>query len=670
MQLLNGSVITNYALVIFLIILAIAFFVLFILNIRSSYEKNLETEKAKNAQLLKQEVERIMRIFGAAGIGLLVYRNDGKLQFSDKKMSSLLDDYELPTTLEHFLSKYGEENGLKTAYFLGNSSSEGLLTVDNKIIKLRYSKFSQKVNNDKQTDVNPSNSPSSKDEGIVVFGQDISREMEEDDQRKKFVANVSHELKTPITVMKIYAETLLDWGLDEKKPESVKKDLQHILDNANRMESLVNDLLLLSKIDSKGRTLNIEECNLIQVMHEVIEQCKFQADEKNIDIEFVTVSKIPPVLADRNSLSRIFSNLILNAIKYNDERGTVEVYLSRVINDIVIKVKDNGLGIDPRYQKNIFDRFYRVDQTGSRQHGGTGLGLSIAKELVDLLHGKITVNSALTSGSEFVVTLPIAAKFYTQIMQYVVLNQDNEKYKEDGDALSVFAYNHLLDQANDFGMQVEYLEDLTREQRDYILEPYLEASRSKQGKYKKRDRVEEDFAGVLSGGPTKTVSEGADSVETTDSNATDVDVAEVKTGADVELVGAEIVASADPVDSGEADPEPADSEEADREPVDSGETDLDETSTTETSTTEATTTEAATTEATSTQGAPEQDAIGLEHTQIDSDLADKETSGTTVAVNASESIETIGSKAVTNETETKADFDDNTHDTKEALDLD
>lgn len=484
--------------VVILLLSTIALLIYFLFRQKKLHEEQLDAEVERSKSMLDSEIKHLSRIFEGAGIGLAVYRADGSLQFSDRKMSNLLDDFRLPRTLEKFLDRYGEENGLKTSYFLGNNSSEAFLDLNDKNLRLRFNKFSLDEKEEYLAN-------SFGDEGIVFFAQDISKEIEEDEQRKKFVANVSHELKTPITVMKIYAETLLDWGLEEKSSAAINKDVQNILDNANRMESLVQDLLLLSKIDSKGSNLNVEECDIHILLQQVIEQCRIPAEEKNINLELHSVSKLSPVLADKNSLSRVFSNLILNAIKYNNDNGKVEIYISRVINDIVIKVKDNGLGIDPRYQKNIFNRFYRVDQTGSRQYGGTGLGLSIAKELVELHHGKITVNSALTSGSEFVVNLPSVAKFYTQTMQSTIDNPNIERYKEDADSLSVYAYNKLLTEANELGFNVDYLEDLTMEQRDIILQPYLVETRSKGKAKDKSKKVKEDFAGILDG--SKKVSE-------------------------------------------------------------------------------------------------------------------------------------------------------------------
>ena len=458
--------------------------IVFVFIRTKEYKYSLALEKEKYQSLAKFENKRLSKIFEGAELGVAVFKTDGKLQMIDKEFNILLDDQSIPDNIDDFLEKYGSNgsnNDLKANFILGNKEGSTELKVNNKTIKLRYSRLSYE----------------DYDIGVVVFARDVSSEIEEDEQRKKFVANVSHELKTPITVMKIYAETLLDWGLEEKPKDAIKKDINNILDNANRMESLVNDLLLLSRIDSKGRNLDLQEIDVVTILQPIVDQCQFQAKEKNISLNLEILSKTPPVLLDRNSISKVFSNLILNAIKYTEKGGKVDVYVSRVINDIVIKVKDNGLGIAEKELEHIFERFYRVDKTGSREFGGTGLGLSIVKEFVDLHHGKISINSVLTYGSEFVVSLPMAAKFYLQVMQDVSNIMDKKRFFENKDIFYKNSYNVLLNKASELDLQVEELEDLTSDARRYLMEPYINETR----KFNKNivdDFKNEDFADVLS----------------------------------------------------------------------------------------------------------------------------------------------------------------------------
>lgn len=425
----------------------------------------ISNEKVKIEEIITQERKRLLSIFEGAGLGIAVYGPNGSLQMADSQLTSLLGIKETPSTFEEFLNEFGLDNGLKATYLLGSQFGESDLIIADKNLFIQYSLIKKNSEENFWT--------LSKSQGAVIFVRDISDELEEDIERKKFVANVSHELKTPITVLKIYAETLLDWGLAEKSSDAVRKDVENILENALRMEALVEDLLLLSKIDSRGRTLRTKELDIVALLSTIVEQSRVQAVEKNITLEFHTVSKIPAVLGDENSLGRVFSNLITNAIKYTDKGGQVDVYISRVINDIVIKVKDNGLGISEKDQKKIFDRFYRVDQTGSREFGGTGLGLSIAKELVELHKGKISVNSILTYGSEFIISLPIAAKVYMQVIDNLEFEKDKSRTNRNTESLNSAAYELLLDRAHQLGIAKEALEDLNTEEKLILAEPYI-----------------------------------------------------------------------------------------------------------------------------------------------------------------------------------------------------
>lgn len=425
----------------------------------------ISNEKVKIEEIITQERKRLLSIFEGAGLGIAVYGPNGSLQMADSQVTSLLEIEETPSTFEEFLNEFGLDNGLKATYLLGSQFGESDLIIADKNLFIQYSLIKKNSEENFWT--------LSKSQGAVILVRDISDELEEDIERKKFVANVSHELKTPITVLKIYAETLLDWGLAEKSSDAVRKDVENILENALRMEALVEDLLLLSKIDSRGRTLRTRELDIVALLSTIVEQSRVQAVEKNITLEFHTVSKIPAVLGDENSLGRVFSNLITNAIKYTDKGGQVDVYISRVINDIVIKVKDNGLGISEKDQKKIFDRFYRVDQTGSREFGGTGLGLSIAKELVELHKGKISVNSILTYGSEFTISLPIAAKVYMQVIDSLEFEKDKSRANRNTESLNSAAYELLLDRAHQLGIAKEALEDLNAEEKLILAEPYI-----------------------------------------------------------------------------------------------------------------------------------------------------------------------------------------------------
>lgn len=485
---INISILFIIILVLLLVILTAAFYYR-----KKQYEAKYRKLLDKSKKLIAAERRRLEKIFNNAGLGLAIYGASGHLEIEDEKIKSLLEVEELPQTITAFLDKFGADISLKTAFSLNKKQEEVSLEISKgKFINLSYNKYAYAPKNQSSL-----NLLEAKNKGTIIFARDITAEIEEEQERKKFVANVSHELKTPLTVLKLYVETLLDWGLEEKQEDAIRKDLEQVLENTNRMESLVHDLLLLSKIDSHGKNLNIELIDINKVLKQVVNQCQLAASEKDISLDLINLSKVPKVLADQDALIKIFSNLILNAIKYTENEGKVEVYISRVMDDAVVTVKDNGIGIAPEKQDKIFERFYRVDATGSRAYGGSGLGLSIAKELVESLNGNIEVKSILSSGSEFTVSLPLALKSYIKLMETLNRDKLDKSKAKSSTAVDKKAYEILLKKAQDLGYQVDKLEDLNSEAAYQLLLPYLKASRTPSESNKELKRADADFAGIL-----------------------------------------------------------------------------------------------------------------------------------------------------------------------------
>ncbi len=259
--------------------------------------------------------------------------------------------------------------------------------------------------------------------GHVIMIQDVTESTRLEEERRAFVANVSHELKTPLTTIKSYTETLLDWGLKEKDKQSVQKDLARIYDDSLRMESLIADLLLLSSIDSKAHYMKAKVQDMGSLCRQVTERLRPSAEDKNLQFECMVLPASALVFGDANSVERIITNLLINAIKYTPKRGRIQISVGNIAEDIYIKVKDSGSGIPAQDLPNLFDRFYRVDKTGSRQYGGTGLGLSIAHELTELHHGRLEVESQPGRGSAFTLFLPRADRYLVQTFLRLV-NKD------------------------------------------------------------------------------------------------------------------------------------------------------------------------------------------------------------------------------------------------------
>ena len=238
--------------------------------------------------------------------------------------------------------------------------------------------------------------------GIVIVFHDITELKKLEKIRKDFVANVSHELKTPITSIKGFTETLLEGALNDKK--ALQSFLEIILKESNRLQSLVNDLLELSKIEQDDFTLSLEKFNLNKVIHEIVDSLKGRAEEKQISL---SIREEHPVTieADLLRIQQIFINLITNAISYTPVSGTVDIKISDRGDAVYVSVIDTGIGIEEKEIPRIFERFYRVDKARSRDSGGTGLGLAIVKHAVEAHDGEIQVESKEGKGSTFTVKL-------------------------------------------------------------------------------------------------------------------------------------------------------------------------------------------------------------------------------------------------------------------------
>jgi two-component system phosphate regulon sensor histidine kinase PhoR len=239
--------------------------------------------------------------------------------------------------------------------------------------------------------------------GCLVVIHDITELRRLETMRSDFVANVSHELKTPLTSIKGFVETLLEGALEDK--ENNRTFLKIIQDHAERLNNLIEDLLSLSHLESKENTLNKKSFNLSQQIEGVISGFKVQLKKKNIQIKNELPVNIS-VTADKDRIEQVFTNLLDNAIKFNKEKGFVRIYSQEMNGGIKVVVEDSGIGIPEKDLSRIFERFYRVDKARSRELGGTGLGLSIVKHIMELHSGSTGVESTEGFGSKFWFILP------------------------------------------------------------------------------------------------------------------------------------------------------------------------------------------------------------------------------------------------------------------------
>ena len=238
--------------------------------------------------------------------------------------------------------------------------------------------------------------------GNVIVLNDITRLRSLERVRKEFVANVSHELKTPLTALKGYVETLKDVDNEKDKQYFLK-----ILDrHTSRMNNIINDLLELSKLEeSNQENIKLSRVNISDLINEAVQESNYAANKKNIQINIKCSDKIYFKINERLILESI-TNLIHNGIHYSEKNTVIDIIVSKKRNNLIISIKDRGIGIHRKEIDKIFQRFYRIDKSRSKKSGGTGLGLAIVKHIINLHNGNIEVKSKLSKGSEFIIELP------------------------------------------------------------------------------------------------------------------------------------------------------------------------------------------------------------------------------------------------------------------------
>ena len=227
----------------------------------------------------------------------------------------------------------------------------------------------------------------------------------QDNFRKEFMGNIAHELKTPLFTIQGYILTLLDGGISDKK--IIKKYLKQTSKGVDRLTYIVKDLDLITKFESGISKLEINEFNILTTIDNAFEMLEIQAQKNNITIKLDRKYNKPiMVIADEERIQQVITNLIMNSIKYGIDRGITEISINPLEeNKILVRISDNGEGIDKEHLPRLFERFYRVEKTRNRKSGGSGLGLSIVKHIIDAHNEKIFVESQVNVGSEFSFSL-------------------------------------------------------------------------------------------------------------------------------------------------------------------------------------------------------------------------------------------------------------------------
>ncbi len=239
---------------------------------------------------------------------------------------------------------------------------------------------------------------------VDAFNQLLKRMKALDDTRQEFVANVSHELKTPMTSVKVLADSLL--AQEDAPAELYREFLSDIVSEIDRENQIINDLLALVRMDKKVQELNIASVNINELTELILKRLRPIARKKDVELVFESMRQVTAEV-DEVKMTLIMTNLVENAIKYNKEHGWVKVELDADHQYFTFQVSDSGLGIPEDALTHIYERFYRVDKSHSREIGGTGLGLAITKSAVLMHHGAIKVSSVEGEGSCFVVKIPL-----------------------------------------------------------------------------------------------------------------------------------------------------------------------------------------------------------------------------------------------------------------------
>jgi two-component system, OmpR family, phosphate regulon sensor histidine kinase PhoR len=239
--------------------------------------------------------------------------------------------------------------------------------------------------------------------GAVLVLRDVSEEAKYADMRRDFVAAASHELRTPIAVIRAAAETLLDGALGQ--PEQAKQFLDSIHRHSLSMEALIKDLLDLGKLESRP-DLTLRPTDIAQVLDRAVALHEPEAKKRRHDLNVAAADALPRLIADASLLERAFSNIVENAVRYTPDGGRITIRATAEGDKVRVEIEDTGTGIPEKELKRIFERFYRVDRSRSRDQGGTGLGLAIVKHVVQLHKGEVWAESGAGKGAKFVVVLP------------------------------------------------------------------------------------------------------------------------------------------------------------------------------------------------------------------------------------------------------------------------
>jgi len=347
-------------------------------------------ELNKTLQEISSEKSKLETVLENMEDGIVTFDNNGNILHNNRAIYKILETKNIPTDFNSFFKRL--KINIKLAEIIRNRSRDSIIQqlelIGGKFFNLQFVRYFNR---------------SGRVQGVIVVFRDITKQAKLEEMRKGFIADVSHEMRTPLTTIKGSTETLVEGAIEDK--EAAAFFLGKIVNEVDRMERLVEDLLDLSKLESKQFSMKFGKLDVVKILAHEVDSKRVLAKKKNQVVNFDS-KEVLEINADKARMLQVFSNIIGNAIKYGPEETVIDIEVKEDNKFVKIIIHDNGIGISKEDLPRIFERFYRVDKARSRSLKGTGLGLAITKKIIDLHNGQVSVESNVGEGTTFYLSFP------------------------------------------------------------------------------------------------------------------------------------------------------------------------------------------------------------------------------------------------------------------------
>lgn len=445
--------------------------------LRKSYQRKQRDMKFLNAANgVSNSVLNIVQM------GVVAYTEKGTLLFNNQNCLKKLKVEELPQSFTEFVSTFIPDKSVAVQLQLYETDLAEQAALDseeenaeNEVIESVTTRV-ERNNRVIQFHFSKPFFPQSTRRGWVVVLEDVTKIARQEQQRRLFVSTVSHELKTPLASVTGYSELLLDWGLENKSLDEIRSDVVRINDEGNRINAIINNLTYLSQIENNKDKIKMAVYKIDEAVESTCQKYQEAARKKNIELNYQSLTaNMPTVYGNRSMTEQMVGNLITNAIKYSDDNTSIWVFIQGHENDVTIKVQDQGRGIPKSQVDKVFNAFFRVDETGSRQAGGSGLGLAIVKMMAEVQEARVALVTRCADdeesdgqreeiGTDFYITIPTAESVFREALTGVRENAERDEvlYRK------ATAYMRKVnDDVFDLGLELETLNDPELEQLLY-----------------------------------------------------------------------------------------------------------------------------------------------------------------------------------------------------------